>query len=129
MVVFDLGGGTFDVSILDIGKSVYDVIAVGGDTYLGGEDFDRRIIDWLIFTFAQEHQGVDLRQDKMALQRLHDAAEKAKSELSEGRQADIHLPFLASGRRGQGGAPPRPRSSPARSSRSSPRTWWTGASR
>jgi molecular chaperone DnaK len=97
VVVFDLGGGTFDVSILDIGKSVYDVVAVGGDTYLGGEDFDRRVMDWLTFTFARENGGVDLRQDKMALQRLKDAAEKAKIELSSLPAADIHLPFLASG--------------------------------
>ena len=68
--MFDLGGGTFDVSVLDIGKSVFDVVAVGGDTYLGGEDFDRRVVDWLTFRFAKEHDGVDLRSDKMALQRL-----------------------------------------------------------
>ncbi len=96
VVVFDLGGGTFDVSILDIGKSVFDVVAVGGDTYLGGEDFDRRVMDWLTFTFARENGGLDLRQDKMALQRLKDAAEKAKIELSGLPAADIHLPFLAS---------------------------------
>jgi molecular chaperone DnaK len=95
IAVFDLGGGTFDVSILDVGKSVYDVIAVGGDTYLGGEDFDRRVIDWLTFSFAQEHPGIDLRQDKMALQRLRDAAERSKIELSEAPQSAIHLPFLA----------------------------------
>ncbi len=97
VVVFDLGGGTFDVSILDVGRSVYDVIAVGGDTYLGGEDFDRRIIDWLVQSFAEEHQGIDLREDKMALQRLRDAAERAKVELSEIEQAAILLPFLAGG--------------------------------
>jgi len=96
VAVFDLGGGTFDISILDIGASVYDVVAVGGDTYLGGEDFDRRIMDWLTFSFAKEHQGMDLRQDKMALQRLKDAAEKAKIELSAIQNASIHLPFLAS---------------------------------
>jgi molecular chaperone DnaK len=96
VVVFDLGGGTFDVSILDIGKSVYDVIAVGGDTYLGGEDFDRRVMDWLTFGFAKENAGIDLRQDKMALQRLRDAAERAKCELSASTNAAIHLPFLAS---------------------------------
>src|SRR5512143_2321382 len=96
VVVFDLGGGTFDVSILDIGRSVYDVVAVGGDTYLGGEDFDRRVIDWLTFAFAKENGGVDLRQDKMALQRLRDAAEKAKCELSAAPNASIHLPFLIS---------------------------------
>jgi molecular chaperone DnaK len=97
VVVFDLGGGTFDVSILDIGKSVYDVVAVGGDTYLGGEDFDRRVMDWLTFSFAKENGGLDLRRDKMALQRLRDAAEKAKCELSGANQAAIHLPFLVGG--------------------------------
>ncbi len=102
VVVFDLGGGTFDVSILDIGKSVYDVVAVGGDTYLGGEDFDRRVIDWLTFAFAKENGGVDLRKDKMALQRLRDAAEKAKCELSNGVSASIHLPFLVSSADGKG---------------------------
>jgi len=97
VVVFDLGGGTFDVSVLDIGQSVYDVVGVGGDTYLGGEDFDRRVMDWLTFNFAKEHGGVDLRQDKMALQRLRDAAERAKCQLSGTPTADIHLPFLAAG--------------------------------
>jgi molecular chaperone DnaK len=97
VVVFDLGGGTFDVSVLDIGQSVYDVVGVGGDTYLGGEDFDRRIMDWLTFNFAKENGGVDLRQDKMALQRLRDSAEKAKCQLSGTPTADIHLPFLAAG--------------------------------
>jgi molecular chaperone DnaK len=100
VVVFDLGGGTFDVSILDIGKSVYDVVGVGGDTYLGGEDFDRRVMDWLTFAFAHEHDGLDLRKDKMALQRLRDAAEKAKCELSVGTQTSIHLPFLVGGGEG-----------------------------
>ncbi len=102
VVVFDLGGGTFDVSILDIGKSVYDVIAVGGDTYLGGEDLDRRVMDWLTFAFAKENGGIDLRQDKMALQRLKDAAEKAKCELSGIPSTSIHLPFLVSGGEGRG---------------------------
>jgi molecular chaperone DnaK len=97
VVVFDLGGGTFDVSVLDIGQSVYDVVGVGGDTYLGGEDFDRRVMDWLTFNFARENDGVDLRQDKMALQRLRDAAEKAKCLLSGVPTADIHLPFLVAG--------------------------------
>jgi molecular chaperone DnaK len=102
VVVFDLGGGTFDVSVLDIGRSVYDVVAVGGDTYLGGEDFDRRVMDWLTFAFAKENDGVDLRQDKMALQRLRDAAEKAKCELSAIPSASIHLPFLVGGAGGKG---------------------------
>jgi molecular chaperone DnaK len=102
IAVFDLGGGTFDVSILDIGRSVYDVVAVGGDTYLGGEDFDRRVMDWLTFSFAKENGGVDLRQDKMALQRLKDASEKAKCELSSAPSASIHLPFLVAGGSGKG---------------------------
>jgi len=102
VVVFDLGGGTFDISILDIGRSVYDVVAVGGDTYLGGEDFDRRVMDWLTFTFAKENGGIDLRQDKMALQRLKDSSEKAKCELSGAQAASIHLPFLVGGADGKG---------------------------
>jgi molecular chaperone DnaK len=97
VAVFDLGGGTFDISILDIGRSVYDVIAVGGDTYLGGEDFDRRVMEFLTFTFAKENGGVDLRQDKMALQRLKEAAEKAKCDLSSSASTGIHLPFLVGG--------------------------------
>ena len=101
VVVFDLGGGTFDVSILDISKSVYDVVAVGGDTYLGGEDFDRRVMDWLTFGFARENGGVDLRTDKMALQRLRDAAERAKCELSAAPSTAIHLPFLVGGGEGK----------------------------
>jgi molecular chaperone DnaK len=101
VVVFDLGGGTFDVSILDIGKSVYDVVAVGGDTYLGGEDFDRRVMDWLTFTFARENGGVDLREDKMSLQRIRDAAEKAKIELSGATSTALHLPFLVGGGEGR----------------------------
>ncbi|ACG74007.1 2-alkenal reductase [Anaeromyxobacter sp. K] len=101
VVVFDLGGGTFDVSVLDIGKSVYDVVAVGGDTYLGGEDFDRRVMDWLTFGFAKENGGIDLRQDKMALQRLRDAAERAKCELSSLPSTALHLPFLVGGGEGK----------------------------
>src|SRR5512138_2033884 len=102
VVVCYLGGGTVDVSSLDIERSVYDVVAVGGDTYLGGEDFDRRVMDWLTFTFARENGGIDLRQDKMALQRLRDAAEKAKIELSSAPNASIHLPFLVGGGDGKG---------------------------
>ena len=109
--------------VLEVGKGVFDVIATGGDTYLGGEDFDNRIIDWLVMDFAKEH-GVDLRQDKMALQRLKDAAEKAKIELSDAStRRTIHLPFLCTPPGGERGAAPRRRRSPARSSRSSPRTW------
>lgn len=96
VAVYDLGGGTFDVSILEIGShGVFKVISTTGDTFLGGEDFDARIIDWLIGSFQEEHQ-IDLRQDRMALQRLRDAAEKAKCELSGVRETEINLPFIIS---------------------------------
>jgi molecular chaperone DnaK len=95
IAVFDLGGGTFDVSVLDVSNGVFDVIATGGDTYLGGEDFDNRVIEWLVFDFAKEN-GVDLRKDRMALQRLKDASEKAKIELSGAKEAQINLPFISS---------------------------------
>ncbi|MBM4782084.1 MAG: molecular chaperone DnaK [Archangiaceae bacterium] len=95
IAVFDLGGGTFDVSVLDVSSGVFDVIATGGDTYLGGEDFDNRVIEWLVFDFAKEN-GVDLRKDRMALQRLKDAAEKAKIELSSSKETQINLPFISS---------------------------------
>jgi molecular chaperone DnaK len=93
IAVFDLGGGTLDVSVLDVSKGVFEVVATGGDTYLGGEDFDNRIIEWLVMSFAKEH-GVDLRKDRMALQRLKDAAERAKMELSTVQETAINLPFL-----------------------------------
>ncbi len=95
VAVYDLGGGTFDISILDIGEGVFDVVCTSGDTFLGGEDFDRRIIDWLVFGFAKEHK-IDLRKDKMALQRLKDVAEKAKIELSSVTETEINLPFIIS---------------------------------
>jgi molecular chaperone DnaK len=95
VAVFDLGGGTFDISILEIGNGVFEVISTAGDTFLGGEDFDKRIIDWLVFGFAKEHK-IDLRRDKMALQRLKDVAEKAKCELSGAKEAEINLPFIIS---------------------------------
>jgi len=95
IAVYDLGGGTFDISILDIGSGVFEVISTAGDTFLGGEDFDKRVIDWLVFDFQKEHQ-VDLRKDKMALQRLKDVAEKAKCELSSVRETEINLPFIIS---------------------------------
>src|SRR5262249_54081203 len=95
VAVYDLGGGTFDISILEIGNGVFEVISTAGDTFLGGEDFDKRIIDWLVFGFAKDHK-VDLRKDKMALQRLKDVAEKAKCELSTTREAEINLPFIIS---------------------------------
>jgi molecular chaperone DnaK len=94
IAVLDLGGGTFDVSILEINGGVFDVVATGGDTWLGGEDFDQRIIDWLADTFAKEHGGADLRKERMALQRLKDAAEKAKIELSSARETQLNLPFV-----------------------------------
>ncbi len=93
VAIYDLGGGTFDISILQIGDGVFDVMSTGGDTFLGGEDFDARIIDWLAMEFASEHM-VDLRQDDMALQRLKDAAEKAKIELSTLSEHEVNLPFI-----------------------------------
>ena len=93
IVVYDLGGGTFDVSILEIGDGVVEVKATNGDTFLGGEDFDDRIIDWMADTFKKEN-SVDLREDKMALQRLKEEAEKAKKELSSSQSVDINLPFI-----------------------------------
>ncbi len=95
VAVFDLGGGTFDISILEINNGVFEVLATSGDTLLGGEDFDYRIIEWLVFGFAKEH-NIDLRKDRMAFQRLKDAAEKAKCELSTAPQAEINLPFIIS---------------------------------
>ncbi|MBC7357908.1 MAG: molecular chaperone DnaK [Desulfacinum sp.] len=93
IAVFDLGGGTFDISILEIGDGVFEVKSTNGDTHLGGEDFDQRIIDWLADEFKKD-QGIDLRNDKMALQRLKEAAEKAKMELSSTTETDINLPFI-----------------------------------
>ncbi|MCI0571150.1 MAG: molecular chaperone DnaK [Myxococcaceae bacterium] len=93
IAVFDLGGGTFDVSVLEVASNVFEVAATGGDTFLGGEDFDSRVIEWLVFGFAKEH-GIDLRKDRMALQRMRDAAEKAKVELSSTREAQVSLPFI-----------------------------------
>lgn len=93
IVVFDLGGGTFDVSILEIGDGVFEVKATNGDTHLGGEDFDLRLIDYLIDEFRKD-QGIDLKNDNMALQRLKEAAEKAKMELSTSKETDVNLPFI-----------------------------------
>ena len=93
IAVFDLGGGTFDVSLLEIGEGVFEVKATNGDTHLGGEDFDLRLIDYLADEFRKD-QGIDLRKDKMALQRLKEAAEKAKIELSASVQTDVNLPFI-----------------------------------
>lgn len=93
VAVFDLGGGTFDISILEIGDGVFEVKATAGDTFLGGEDFDMRIVDYIAEEFKKEH-GIDLRKDKMALQRLKEAAEKAKIELSSTLETEINLPFI-----------------------------------
>ncbi|NEP11892.1 MAG: molecular chaperone DnaK [Symploca sp. SIO2C1] len=93
ILVFDLGGGTFDVSILEVGDGVFEVLATSGDTHLGGDDFDKKIVDYLAAEF-QKAEGIDLRKDKQALQRLTEAAEKAKIELSNVTQADINLPFI-----------------------------------
>ena len=99
IMVYDLGGGTFDVSILDLGDGVFDVLSTNGDTHLGGDDFDQKIMDWLIAGFKDEN-GVDLSKDKMAIQRLKDAAEKAKKDLSGVTEAQISLPFISAGANG-----------------------------
>ncbi|WP_028975151.1 molecular chaperone DnaK [Spirochaeta cellobiosiphila] len=93
IAVYDLGGGTFDISILELGDGVFEVKSTNGDTHLGGDNFDQAIIDWLISSFKQD-QGIDLSQDRMALQRLKEAAEKAKKELSSTQSSDINLPFI-----------------------------------
>ncbi|MFQ5875828.1 MAG: molecular chaperone DnaK, partial [Dehalococcoidia bacterium] len=93
IAVFDLGGGTFDVSILELGEGTFQVKSTSGDTHLGGDDFDQRIIDWITAEFKRE-QGIDLKQDRMALQRLKETAEKAKCELSTVMQTEINLPFI-----------------------------------
>jgi molecular chaperone DnaK len=99
IAVYDLGGGTFDVSILEIGDGVFEVKSTNGDTFLGGEDFDKRIIDYLADEFKKE-QGIDLRSDKLALQRLKEAAEKAKIELSSSMQTEVNLPFITADQTG-----------------------------
>jgi molecular chaperone DnaK len=99
IAVYDLGGGTFDISILDIGDGVFEVKATNGDTFLGGEDFDKRIIDYLADEFKKQ-QGIDLRTDRLALQRLREAAEKAKIELSSAKETSINLPFITADQNG-----------------------------
>jgi molecular chaperone DnaK len=93
IAVYDLGGGTFDISILELGEGTFQVKSTNGDTHLGGDDFDQKVMDWLCDEFKRE-QGIDLRQDKMALQRLKEAAERAKSELSTVQQTEVNLPFI-----------------------------------
>ena len=93
ILVFDLGGGTFDVSVLELGEGVFEVKATNGDNHLGGDNFDKAIVDWMVAEFKRD-QGIDLAQDKMALQRLYEAAEKAKIELSSTMTTQINLPFV-----------------------------------
>lgn len=100
IAVYDLGGGTFDISILEIGEGVFEVKATNGDTHLGGDDFDQRLLDFLADEFKKEN-GIDLREDKQALQRLRDAAEKAKIELSSSQETEINQPFITQGKDGQ----------------------------
>src|SRR5437899_106444 len=99
IAVYDLGGGTFDVSILEIGDGVFEVKSTNGDTFLGGEDFDMRLVNYLADEFQKE-QGINLRNDKLALQRLKEAAEKAKIELSSTTQTEINLPFITADQSG-----------------------------
>ena len=99
IAVFDLGGGTFDISILDVGDGVFEVLSTNGDTHLGGDDWDEALIDYIADEFKKE-QGIDLRKDQMALQRLKEAAEKAKKDLSFQTQADINLPFITADQTG-----------------------------
>src|SRR3979411_2839731 len=99
IAVYDLGGGTFDISVLEIGDGVFEVKSTNGDTFLGGEDFDKKIIDYLADEFRKE-QGIDLRNDKLALQRLKEAAEKAKVELSSSVQTEVNLPFITADQNG-----------------------------
>src|ERR1700759_390355 len=99
IAVFDLGGGTFDISVLELGEGVFEVKSTNGDTHLGGDDFDQRVINWLADEFKRD-QGIDLRSDKLALQRLKEAAEKAKIELSNSLQTDVNLPFITADQNG-----------------------------
>jgi molecular chaperone DnaK len=100
VAVYDLGGGTFDISILELHEGVFRVRSTAGDTFLGGEDFDNAIVEYLLMTFAKQHHGMDLRGDRMALQRLKEAAERAKIELSSGLTTEVNLPFIAAGPEG-----------------------------
>src|SRR5678810_909889 len=93
IAVFDLGGGTFDISVLELGEGVFEVKSTNGDTHLGGDDFDQRVIDWIAEEFRKEH-GIDLRKDRMTLQRLKEAGEKAKIELSSSSETEINLPYI-----------------------------------
>ena len=120
VMVYDLGGGTFDVSIIEMGDGVQEVLATAGNNRLGGDDFDQRVIDWMVSSFKAE-TGIDLSSDKMAMQRLKEAAEKAKIELSGVTQAAINLPFITADATGPKHLDLR---SPGQSSTSLPRTSW-----
>ena len=96
IIVYDFGGGTFDISILDVGADTIEVKATGGDTHLGGDDFDQKLMEWIVDQFKKE-QGIDLAKDNLALQRIKEAAEKAKIELSSSMETEINLPFITSG--------------------------------
>ena len=99
IAVYDLGGGTFDISILELGDGVFEVKSTNGDTHLGGDDFDQRIIEWIVAEFKKE-SGIDLSHDRMALQRMKEAAEKAKIELSSAQTTTINLPFITADQSG-----------------------------
>src|SRR5947208_1857747 len=99
ILVFDLGGGTYDVSVLDVGDGVFEVKSVAGDTHLGGDDYDRRIVDWLAEEFKKSN-GIDLKTDRQALQRLTEAAERAKIELSSRLETSVNLPFITADQTG-----------------------------
>ncbi|HSR91224.1 MAG TPA: molecular chaperone DnaK [Gemmatimonadales bacterium] len=100
VAVYDLGGGTYDISVLELAEGVFEVKSTNGDTHLGGDDFDQRVIDWLVAEFKKKDQGIDLSKDAMALQRLKEAAEKAKMELSTVQQTDVNLPFITADQSG-----------------------------
>ena len=149
IAVYDLGGGTFDISILELNAGVFEVKSTNGDTFLGGEDFDQRLIDFLAKRFAEQNNGLDLRKDRMALQRLKEAAERAKHELSSATETEVNLPFITADAtgpkhltetveratlRGAGGGPrstaPSSRAASRSRTRASPRSrstrccWW-----
>jgi molecular chaperone DnaK len=117
IAVYDLGGGTFDISILEIGEGVFEVKSTNGDTFLGGDDFDAKIIDWVTSEFKKEH-GIDLKQDKQALQRIRDSAEKAKIELSSSQETEINQPFITQSKDGQ------PLHLTMKLTRSNSKNWW-----
>ncbi len=120
IAVYDLGGGTFDISILELGEGVFEVKATNGDTHLGGDDFDQRVIDWLLAEFKKD-QGIDLAKDQQALQRLKEAAEKAKIELSSTTSTEINLPYITAD--ASGPEAPRDHALAGQARRPRRRTW------